>query len=676
MTFNEQTDLATLAGTVKKKVNGLLGIYSLLILGTIVLFLVVTAVVLLLEWAMVSGGTIYVRAVVLGLMVIGAAGYCLVIVLKPVFRIFERTERKGVEIKRKDYPELFTLIDEIVKEVDCLDPKHVRILNECNAYVYYPSLMGYIKSGRQNLTIGLPLICMMNKTELKSILAHEFGHFTQRSVSTNRIANLSEFICASIARAENEIDQKDDQSVARWARGFARLAGKIMANQYHKIAPYNGVLSRAQEFDADHFSQLVAGTEGSIGALCKLDWVSDRWRDYYSILANFQKTKEWAPDDVLRVFSTFSKRTDDQTGMVVAPDRHIFTPVERLSSRISSADKDDTHPSIEERLRAIRSYPEVVTVWDDSPALDYLEEAIVHKVFDGTTDEIQKLVYPGSVIFLKKKLTAEEMERRLDDSSPGYIDNFGKYHLFFTEETDMSGDTDTHPEYVTNPFTRENSRILEEFYIAEDDLMTLRQVSEEASPKTRFCYLGEIHDGTNPPVAEHEAYFAPLKEKAVAIARHCNWWLDRKAEALGGVWPAVLRDYRIAASADLSLRSLNDPMRTIYSFYQAGHPSEGGMQYISKVEEAFRQRSSAVMQERQDGSIFDSIASQDGVDKQDAEQVRAFFRGEAKGADNLLRAYITLGNGTCTFSDSKWEAIERTLIFDRKETDADKPAGA
>ena len=674
MMFNEQTDLATLAGTVKKKVNGLLGIYFLLILGTILLFLVVTAVVLLLEWAMVSGGRIFGRAVALGLMVIGAAGYCLVIVLKPVFRIFERTERKGVEIKRKDYSELFALIDEVVKEVDCLNPKQVRISIECNAYVYYPSLMGYIKSGRQNLTIGLPLICKMNKTELKSILAHEFGHFTQRSVSTNRIANLSEFICASIARAESEIDQKDDQSVARWARGFARLAGKIMANQYHKIAPYNGVLSRAQEFDADHFSQQVAGTDGSISALCKLDWVSDRWEDYYSILANFQKTKEWAPDDVSRVFSTYLKRTDLLTGIVVEPDRHIFTPVERLASRISSADMDDTHPSIEERLRAIRSYPDVTTAWDDSPALDYLDEALVRKVFNGTTDEIQKLVYPGSVIFLKKNLTAEEMERRLDDATPGYIDHFEKHLLFFTEETDMSGDTGPHSEYDTFPFTRDNSRVLEEFYIAENDLLFLRQIADEASPKTRYCYLGAIHDGTNPPVAEHEAYFAPLKEKAVAIARHCNWWLDRKAEAKGGDWPSALRNYRIAVKADFSFRSLYEPMRTIYSSYQADRPSEGGMQYIAKVEEAFRERLSAVMQERQDGSIFDSIANQDSVDKQDADLVRAFFRGEAKGTENLLRAYLTLGKGVASYSDSAWDQLERTLIFDRKDTDVDAPA--
>ena len=157
-------------------------------------------------------GAVSYYAIVLGVCVIAVAGYCLAIVLKPLIKIFERPEARGKEVSRKDHPELFSLIDEVVMKADCLQPKHVRISNECNAYVYYPSLLGYIFTGRQNLTIGLPLLYGLNKTELKAVLAHEFGHFTQKSVSMNRVANLSEFICASIARAQDEIDQEDDES--------------------------------------------------------------------------------------------------------------------------------------------------------------------------------------------------------------------------------------------------------------------------------------------------------------------------------------------------------------------------------------------------------------------------------------------------------------------------------
>ena len=84
MELNERTDLTTLANTVRKKVNGLIGVYSLLILLTILLFLVVTAVIALILWGLYLSDALYGRLVAYGLLVIGAAGYCLVVVLKPL----------------------------------------------------------------------------------------------------------------------------------------------------------------------------------------------------------------------------------------------------------------------------------------------------------------------------------------------------------------------------------------------------------------------------------------------------------------------------------------------------------------------------------------------------------------------------------------------------------------
>lgn len=66
--------------------------------------------------------------------------------------------------------------------------------------------------------------------------------------------------------------------------------------------------------------------------------------------------------------------------------------------------------------------------------------------------------------------------------------------------------------------------------------------------------------------------------------------------------------------------------------------------------------------------ILQTLTIKDDVDKQDAEQVRAFFWGEAQGADNLLRSYVTLAKGVNSYSDSAWDKIERTLIFNRVES--------
>ena len=249
-------------------------------------------------------------------------------------------------------------------------------------------------------------------------------------------------------------------------------------------------------------------------------------------------------------------------------------------------------------------------------------------------------------------------------------DEFGKYRLFFTEETDMSSDKEPHPEYEVFPFTKENARVLEEYYIAEDDLLSLRSVAEEASPKTKFCYLGKTYDGTNAPVAEQEEYFGPLKEKAINIARHCNWWLDRKAEEKNMV--ALLKCFRVSALADLSLRPLNDAMRTVYSIIQA-KPSEGHLKYISKVESTFKERSLAVMSAEQDGSVFDVIARENKMDEKEAQQVKAYFAGEAPGPGSMVQAYVTLGQNAYSFSESAWNQVERTLIFDREVPSEESP---
>jgi hypothetical protein len=145
-------------------------------------------------------------------MVIIVAGYCLGAVLSPLFNIMKSRRHNGREIHRKDYPELFEVIDEVVLKADSKFPKHVYVSDECNAYVFYSNLLGYISPKFQNLTIGLPLLLSLNKSELKAILSHEFGHFTQKSIAINRIANLSEFLCASISYAREEIAQADPDS--------------------------------------------------------------------------------------------------------------------------------------------------------------------------------------------------------------------------------------------------------------------------------------------------------------------------------------------------------------------------------------------------------------------------------------------------------------------------------
>ena len=87
------------------------------------------------------------------------------------------------EINKNDEPELFNFIKKVVDEVGSDFPKKIYLSNEVNAYVFYnSSFWSLFFPVKKNLNIGLGLINSINLSEFKAILAHEFGHFSQKSM--------------------------------------------------------------------------------------------------------------------------------------------------------------------------------------------------------------------------------------------------------------------------------------------------------------------------------------------------------------------------------------------------------------------------------------------------------------------------------------------------------------
>lgn len=87
------------------------------------------------------------------------------------------------EITKKDHPQVFAIIEEIVKQVSTTFPKKVYLSNEVNASVFYDSnFWSMFLPVKKNLIIGLGLMNSVTQQEFKAILAHEFGHFSQKSM--------------------------------------------------------------------------------------------------------------------------------------------------------------------------------------------------------------------------------------------------------------------------------------------------------------------------------------------------------------------------------------------------------------------------------------------------------------------------------------------------------------
>lgn len=641
-------ELESLAKQLKKKVNGLLSVYGLLIIGTLIFFLLVLAAVVGIGYWMLSSGRVNYRALILLIGAIIIAGICVKTVLGPLFKIFERPKPKGEKITRADYPELFEVIDDVVKKVDCLDPKNVYISNECNAYVYNPGLLGYLFHGRQNLTIGLPLLMAFNKTELKAILAHEFGHFTQKSVSVNRTANLSEFICASIDRMKDQLENADPDSYEWMAAWFGRLATKIMTRQYHKVAPLNGVLSRAQEYDADSYSYKVVGTEGAVSALSKLSYLSQRWNWSMNLLCEYMKEKR-IPEDVFAFASQFLE--SENRFKPITPSQHLESPVCEISSRITPEDNTDTHPATPDRCRAILQKPYERTDWNDDPALSYFKDDQVKRIFNSIVTDIKERMYYGTTVFFNKDVTSEVLAERLSVNAPDHLDAFYGNVRFNSEET-LSCISEEHPEYDVCPFTEENAEIIREYMEAVDDKDILERIIENNNPNLRYCYNGVLYTGTNVPINEHRNYLKGLEEKALEIMRHCNYWLDRHVE--GGEFNLMM----YAMDAYSRLGGLREAADTVRAIGEHNDDSTKAKEYVAKVDGYFRSAINPLLY-AEDGKNSPFMVLADMLDVKDEakDAIKEYFSKESGSIEDFCRIF-----GYCfTLSEDSYHGLWNRL---------------
>ncbi len=120
------------------------------------------------------------------LLCAAAVGFGLFLVFFLVKFLFKRDKAdysQLTEITESDHPKLYEFIRKLADECATPMPKRIFLSADVNASVFYDqSTLSMFLPVKKNLIIGLGLVNSMNLGELKSIVAHEFGHFSQRSM--------------------------------------------------------------------------------------------------------------------------------------------------------------------------------------------------------------------------------------------------------------------------------------------------------------------------------------------------------------------------------------------------------------------------------------------------------------------------------------------------------------
>jgi Zn-dependent protease with chaperone function len=215
------------------------------------------------------------------------ASFLAVFMLKALFFIQHRFDVEDIEITREDQPRLFEFIDRLADEAIAPRAHKVYLSARVNAAVFYDlSLLNLIIPSKKNLEIGLGLVNVVTLGELKAVLAHEFGHFAQRSMAVGRWVYISQQIAGHIVARRDALDKllqqlsRFDLRVA-WVGWLLSIIvwsiRSMMDVLFRGVLLAQRALSRQMEFQADLVAVSLTGSDALIHALHKLNAADDAW---------------------------------------------------------------------------------------------------------------------------------------------------------------------------------------------------------------------------------------------------------------------------------------------------------------------------------------------------------------------------------------------------------------
>lgn len=236
-------------------------------------------------WRLSFGGSGDDGGRIFGFLTAVCAAVIAAFMIKGVFFIRRGKPEGLTELREADQPRLFKFLHKLADEAGAPRPHKVYVSARVNAAVFYDlSLLNLLVPSRKNLEIGLSLVNSLTLGELRAVLAHEFGHFAQRSMAVGRWVYVAHQITAQLVARRDKLDS----FVESLSRSDFRIAwiGWVLQTIVWAIRSlidfaFRGVLlleralSREMELQADLVAVSLTGSDALVHALSKLNAADD-----------------------------------------------------------------------------------------------------------------------------------------------------------------------------------------------------------------------------------------------------------------------------------------------------------------------------------------------------------------------------------------------------------------
>ena len=513
--------------TIKRQARGVIFRIVLFVLVYILLIALGAALIYFSVLGAIYGGMVILAlgisqlGVILALVIIGVLGFAFMFGLYLIKFLFSGTKNENPgrrQIKENECPVLFQAIREVAKATACPMPKKVFLSPQVNACVFYnTSFWSIIFPVKKNLEIGLGLFTCMNVDELKSILAHEFGHFSQNSMKVGSGVYVANTVIYNLAYTED----KWDRFVENWCRvdinilalfggltrGFTNLVKKQLHNMYGFVNRAYMKLSRSMEYDADAIACQYIGKDVFSSALRKIDYLSYSNNFSNGMVAELAAKGE-KPGNVFQLYDVMTKLLAEKEDIRFGHELLMTSGVSYgyPDSRVKIENVWDTHPSMDDRIAFASG--EVMKETDLRSSWVLLPEEMVKEISD--TFQLQ---FQQQDVEVTHVLTNDELILRCEayyeeNSIPRPYFVFLNRNIFMPEVTAFVSTT------VNDPFTPENFQLIKDYVIASGDMMTMEAIIAQEIEVEHVYYQGKEYDVKKMPIDEHRTYVESLKTKA------------------------------------------------------------------------------------------------------------------------------------------------------------------
>ncbi|MGC5049899.1 M48 family metallopeptidase [Micromonospora sp. DT48] len=246
----------------------------------------------------------------------------------------------GLVLGEREAPQLWATVRELADAVGTRAPDEIRLVPEVNAAVGEQSRLLGLVGGRRTLYVGLPLLQSMRVDQLRSVLAHELGHYSGKHTRLGGVAYRGRLAI------EGTIERiKPRNPIGLVFKGYAKLYLMV-----------DNAASRRQELEADRASVQLAGHQAATSALRHLPALDAAWNFFTDRYVEAGWQAGLAPDDLFGGFGQLLRARRDEI------DKLGQDVPDRKQSRW------DTHPPIGVRIAAMAQLPAGTVRSDDRPA--------------------------------------------------------------------------------------------------------------------------------------------------------------------------------------------------------------------------------------------------------------------------------------------------------------------